>query len=115
MQRETMEIKAVWKDRPSWFASGTMQWVAVSTGAAESKTIRESPAFPLENQFVASNDSDDDNSFIRVDCTGMDDVQCKVIETMLADFASSLERDGWVQTGQGDDWFNRQFERAIST
>lgn len=119
MQRETMEIRAVWKDRPSWFASGTMQWVAQTTGTSESQRVREAPAFPIDERFIVSGDedaaADAEDGFIRIDCSDMDEAQRQVVETMLADFAASLERDGWVRTGVGSDWFNLQFERTITT
>ena len=114
MPRETMEILAVWKERPSFFAPGMMEWVAEACGPDGPYRVRDSPAFPLEKAFVTDDDSDDDNPFIQIVRNEMDEEKRKVVETMHAEFVASLERDGWVQTGQGRDWHNVHFERATT-
>lgn len=114
MLRETMEILAVWKERPSLFSGGLMQWVAEASGPDGPHRVRESPAFPMDDRFVTSDDPDNDDPFIRINRAEMDEEQRKVVETMHAEFAASLERDGWVQTGQGRDWYNLHFERTVS-
>ena len=112
MQRETMEIRAVWKERPSWFASGMMQWVAEAVGPNGAYRAREAPAFPLDATFVAACDPDGSDGYIRVVRDQMDAEQRKIVEVMLADFVAALEREGWVRTGQGNDWYNLHFDRA---
>jgi len=112
-ETETMEIQAVWKERPSLFTSGLMQWVAVAVGSDGSTPLRDSPAFPLDDKFLAGYDKDDDNPFIRPDLDAMDDDKREVVTAMHAEFVSALERDGWDQTGQGSDWYNLRFERPV--
>ena len=112
MPRETIEIRAVWKERPSWFAPGLMQWIAEAAGANGTHRVRESPAFPLDENFVAAGDPAGNDPYIRVVRDQMDAEQRKVVEVMLDEFVAALERDGWVQTGQGNDWYNLSFERA---
>ena len=114
MRNEMMEIQAVWKERPSLFASGLMQWVAVVAGSDGSKPLRDSPAFPLDDTFVTEDESDE-GPFICIARDEMDDDKRHVVETMHAEFVSALERDGWVQTGQGRDWYNIHFERPVSS
>jgi hypothetical protein len=114
MPTETMEIRAIWKERPGWFGPGMMQWVADANGPDGPYRDRESPAFPLENEFVTEVDPDGDNPFIHIHLAEMDDEKRKVVETMHAEFVASLERDGWVQTGQGREWHNLLFERAAT-
>jgi len=109
-----MEILAIWKDRPSLFASGTMRWVAQATGPEGADRIRESTAFPLEEEFVTEDNPDDDNPFICIVRDEMGEEKRQVVEKMHAEFVSSLERDGWVQTGQGRDWYNLHFARAAT-
>jgi hypothetical protein len=112
MPRETMEILAVWKERPSWFTSGLMQWVAEAVGPAGPYRVHSAPAFPLDDKFVDTNASTD-TPYIRPILDRMDEATRKVVTTMHAEFVHSLERDDWVQTGQGSDWFNLHFERAV--
>lgn len=114
MPRETMEILAVWKERPSLFGDGLMQWVAEATGPDGPQRVRESPAFPLDDRFVTENDSDNQSPFIRIVRDEMDEEQRTVVETMHAEFVASLERDGWVQTGRGRDWYDLHFARSVS-
>ncbi len=114
MPHETMEILAVWKERPGWFASGLMQWVADAVTAGGQHRIAESPAFPLDDKVLAGYDKHDENPFIRPDLLAMDNDTRNVVTAMHAEFVSSLERDGWIQTGQGNDWFNIHFERSVS-
>jgi len=114
MPSETMEILAVWKEKPGWFGPGMMQWVAEASGPDGLYRDRESPAFPLENEFVSEVDPDEDNPFIHILLASMDDEKRNVVETMHAEFVASIERDGWVQTGQGRDWDNLQFARAAT-
>lgn len=115
MPRETMEIRAVWKERPSWSGPGMMEWVADASGQDGPARVRESPAFPLEHKFVTEVVPNEDNPFIHIVLDKMDHETRKVVETMHAEFVASLERDGWVQTGQGIDWDNLQFERAATS
>lgn len=114
MPRETMQILAVWKERPSWFASGLMQWVAEAVGPNRAYRVHEAPAFPLDDKFVAGGDSGDESRYIRIVLDEMDDTKRRTVEKMHAEFVAALEREGWVQTGRGRDWFNLQFERAVN-
>lgn len=113
MSHETMEILAAWKERPSLFASGLMQWVAEAVGTDGPYRFSESPAFPLDDTFLAGYDKDDDNPFIRPDMDSMDADKREVVKAMHAEFVAALERDGWVQSGQGSDWFNLHFDRPV--
>lgn len=113
MPRETMEILAVWKKRPSLFSSGLMQWVAELDAIDGLKRIRESPPFPLEGGSVTEEGPDGSNPFICIVREKMDVERRKVVDRMHAEFVGSLERDGWVQTGQGRDWYNLRFERDV--
>ena len=113
MPRETMEIQAVWKERPSLFTSGLMQWVAVATGSDGPRSLRESPAFPLDDKFVTEDDPEEDDPFICIVRDEMNDDQRGVVNSMHAEFVSALERNGWVQVGQGRDWYNLYFERPV--
>ena len=115
MSHETMEILAVWKERPSLFASGLMQWVADADGPHGPYRFESSPAFPLDDKLLAGYDKHADHPFIRPDLDRMDDGKRSVVKAMHIEFVASLERDGWVQTGQGSDWFNLQFERPVRT
>lgn len=114
MPRETMEIQAVWKERPSLFSDGLMQWVAQAEGPEGSHCIRESPAFPMDAKHVTDDDPDDPNPFICIVRDQMSDERREVVEKMHREFVASLERDGWTPTGQGRDWYNLHFERAVT-
>ena len=113
MLRETMEILAVWKERPSLFSSGLMQWVAETDGPNGRGRVRESPAFPLDGKYVTQDDPDEDNPFICVVRDEMDDDVREVVEKMHAEFVAALERDGWMLTGQGRDGYYLHFERVV--
>ncbi|HEX5165452.1 MAG TPA: hypothetical protein VFV93_08665 [Thermomicrobiales bacterium] len=114
MTSQTIEIRAIWKERPSWFASGMMQWVAETVGQDGSQQVATSPAFPLDSKLVVATEASDKSPYIVPDLGQMDDKKRRVVEEMLADFVRSLERQGWVQTGQGSDWFSYQFQRGVS-
>ena len=113
MSRETMEILAIWKESPSFFSSGLMQWVAEVDGPECRHSIRESPAFPMDKKHVTDDDSDDANPFICIVRDQMSDERREVVEKMHHEFVASLERDGWMPTGQGRDWYNLHFERIV--
>ena len=100
MASETIEIRAVWKERPSWFASGMMQWVAEAVG-------------PDGDKLVVTHESGDTSPYIVPDRDKMDDKKRRVVEEMLADFVRSLERQGWVQSGQGSEWYSYHLERGV--
>lgn len=112
MASETIEIRAIWKERPSWFASGMMQWVAEAVGPDGDQRIQASPAFPLDSKLVAT-ESNDKSPYIVPDRDKMDDKKRRVVEEMLADFVRSLERQGWVKSGQGSEWYSYHLERGV--
>ena len=91
-----------------------MQWVAVAAGSDGSTPLRDSPAFPIDDSFVPEDDAGEDGPFICIVRDEMNDDQRHVVETMHAEFVAGLERDGWVLTGQGRDWYNLHFERSVS-
>jgi hypothetical protein len=113
MASESIEIRAIWKERPSWFANGLMQWVAEAVGPDGDQRVQASPAFPLESKQVVASASSDESPYIVPDREKMDDKKRRVVEEMLADFVRSLERQGWVQTGEGSEWYSYHFERGI--
>lgn len=111
MLRETIEIQPVWHERPGFFASGMVKWVAVAAGPTGAMHLRESTAFPLGNTYVE--DDRGDYPYIRIVRDEMDAGELQRVDRMLAEFIAALEHEGWVRTGQGRDWYNIRFERPV--
>ena len=114
MASETAQVLAVWKERPSFFASGLMQWVADAVGPTGPYRVAASPAFPLDDTFVADDESDDDNPYIQVRVDEMSADQRDVVERMHAEFVALLESQGWARSGGGAEWYNLQLSRGVS-
>jgi len=115
MSTETIEIQAVWDERPGLFTSGMVKWVAVAAGPTGAMHVRESTAFPLDDEYVDGGDSDDGYPYIRIVRDEMDYGERQKVERMLEEFAATLESDGWTRTGQGDDWSTLRFARSVSS
>jgi hypothetical protein len=108
-----MEILAVWKEPPSLFSNGLMQWVAEVRRPDGLHRMRESPPFPIEGDYVTEDKQEQGESFICIVREKMDPERRKIVETMHEEFVASLERDGWAPTGPGRDWYNLHFERTV--
>jgi hypothetical protein len=110
MSHETIEIQPVWHERPGFFASGMVKWVAVAAGPTGAIHLRESTAFPLDHKYV-EDDRHGEYPYIRIVRDKMDAGELQTVDRMLAEFVATLEHEGWVRTGQGSDWNNIRFVR----